>query len=81
MSGAQGSFVWVVGEGDLVELRPVRLAGESGDRALIADGLTAGERVVTEGVLKVRPGAKVSIAAAVAAPAPGPAPAGAEAAK
>jgi membrane fusion protein (multidrug efflux system) len=79
MSGAQGSFVWVVGQGDKVELRPVRLAGESGDRALIADGLTAGERVVTEGVLKVRPGAKVSIAAATAAPAPGPAQAGAEA--
>jgi membrane fusion protein (multidrug efflux system) len=81
MSGAQGSFVWVVGKGDAVELRPVRLAGESGDRALIADGLTAGERVVTEGVLKVRPGAKVSIAAAAAAPAPGPARAEVEAAK
>jgi membrane fusion protein (multidrug efflux system) len=81
MSGAQGSFVWVVGKGDLVELRPVRLTGESGDRALIADGLAAGERVVTEGVLKVRPGAKVSIAAAAAAPASDPTRAGAEAAK
>jgi membrane fusion protein (multidrug efflux system) len=81
MSGAQGSFVWVVGNGDAVALRPVTLAGESGDRALIAGGLQAGERVVTEGVLKVRPGAKVKVAAAAGAPAPGTAPAGAEAGK
>ena len=52
----------------MVELRPVRLAGESGDRALIGEGLQPGERVVVEGVLKVRPGAKVTIAAAGAAP-------------
>jgi membrane fusion protein (multidrug efflux system) len=67
MTSAQGSFVWVVGQGDVVELRPVRIAGESGDRTLIGDGLKAGERVVVEGVLKVRPGAKVVVAAAPAA--------------
>jgi membrane fusion protein (multidrug efflux system) len=63
MSGAQGSFVWVVGAGDAVELRPVQLTGESGELALVADGVKAGERVIVEGVLKVRPGAKVKIAA------------------
>jgi multidrug efflux pump subunit AcrA (membrane-fusion protein) len=63
MSGAQGSFVWVVGPGDVVDLRPVQLAGESGDLALVAGGVKAGERVIVEGVLKVRPGAKVKIAA------------------
>ena len=70
MSGAQGSFVWVVGAGDIVALRPVQLAGESGDLALIAGGVQAGERVIVEGVLKVRPGAKVKIATAGAPPAP-----------
>jgi membrane fusion protein, multidrug efflux system len=64
MSGAQGSFVWVVGAGDTVELRPVRLAGESGERVLVSEGIAAGERVIVEGVLKVRPGAKVQIAPA-----------------
>jgi len=79
MTSAQGSFVWVVGQGEVVELRPVRLAGESGDRALIGQGLQPGERVVVEGVLKVRPGDKVAIAAAGAAPAgPDAAPAAAE---
>jgi membrane fusion protein, multidrug efflux system len=74
MSSAQGSFVWVVGQGEVVELRPVRLAGESGDRALIGEGLQPGERVVVEGVLKVRPGDKVAVAAEPAAAPAGQAP-------
>jgi membrane fusion protein (multidrug efflux system) len=64
MSSAQGTFVWIVGKDDAVELRPVRLAGESGDLALLAEGVRAGERVVVEGVLKVRPGVKVKAVAA-----------------
>jgi membrane fusion protein (multidrug efflux system) len=72
MSSAQGSFVWLVGADDAVELRPVRLAGTVGERAVIAEGLAGGERVVVEGVLKVQPGVKVKIAAP-GAPAPGPA--------
>jgi len=72
MSSAQGSFVWLVGEGDAVELRPVRLAGMVGERAVVAEGLAGGERVIVEGVLKVQPGVKVTIAAP-AAPQAGPA--------
>jgi len=63
MTSAQGSFVWRVGDGDVVDLRPVRLDGTVGDRALVAEGLTGGERVIVEGVLKVQPGVKVTIAA------------------
>lgn len=59
MSSAQGNFVWVVGKGDVVELRPVRLAGEAADRAVLADGVAAGDRVIVEGVLKVQPGVTV----------------------
>jgi membrane fusion protein (multidrug efflux system) len=77
MSSAQGSFVWLVGEGDTVELRPVRLAGTVGERALIGEGLAGGERVVVEGVLKVQPGAKVTIAAPAAPAAPAATPDGA----
>ena len=78
MTSAQGSFVWLVGADDVVELRPVRLAGTAGDRALIAEGLEGGERVIFDGVLKVRPGVKVAIAKD-AAPAQG-APANSDAA-
>jgi membrane fusion protein (multidrug efflux system) len=74
MSSVQGTFVWVVGPGNVVELRPIKLGGDSGDRALIAQGLQGGERVITEGVLKVQPGAKVAIAAAAPAAAQGQAP-------
>ena len=72
MSGAQGNFVWVVGAGDAVELRPVGLGGNVGDRELITSGLKGGERVVVDGVLKVRPGAKVTIAKPAAAGPVGP---------
>lgn len=70
MSSAQGNFVWVVDKDDVVELRPVKLAGDASDRALIASGLTGGERVVVDGVLKVRPGSKVKVAAPAAAAGP-----------
>jgi len=63
MSSAQGSFVWLVGEGDAVALQPVRLAGMVGERAVIAEGLAGGERVIVEGVLKVQPGVKVKTVA------------------
>jgi membrane fusion protein (multidrug efflux system) len=63
MSSAQGSFVWRVGEGDVVELAPVRLAGTVGERAIIAEGLAGGERVIVEGVLKVQPGIQVKAVA------------------
>ena len=80
MSSAQGSFVWIVGTGDSVELRPVRLQGNVGERAIVAEGLEGGERVIVEGVLKVQPGVTVKIAApAAAGPPPADAP-GAEAA-
>lgn len=69
MSSAQGSFVWIVGKDDAVELRPVRLAGEAADRAVLAEGVAAGDRVIVEGVLKVQPGVKVKPVAAGAPPA------------
>jgi membrane fusion protein (multidrug efflux system) len=69
MSSAQGSFVWLVGEGDVVDLRPVRIDLTVGDVVVVAEGLAGGERVVIEGVLKVQPGVKVAIAAPGAAPA------------
>jgi membrane fusion protein (multidrug efflux system) len=72
MSSAQGIFVWTVGEGDKVELKPVRLGPAVGDRAVIVEGLQGGERVVVEGVLKVQPGVQVRVAQPGAVPAQPP---------
>jgi membrane fusion protein (multidrug efflux system) len=59
MHGAQGSFVWVVGEDQKAAPRPVKLGTGSGNNISVADGLVSGDRIVVDGVLKVQPGAPV----------------------
>ena len=59
--GQQGQFVYVVKEDHTVEVRPVRLDREVGSDAVIAQGLTPGERVVTDGQLRLTPGARVTV--------------------
>jgi multidrug efflux system membrane fusion protein len=61
-NGPKGSYVFVVGTDDTVDLRPVTVARSEGGEALIAAGLAAGERVVTDGASRLTRGAKVSIA-------------------
>ena len=57
--GAQGAFVWVIGAGEQVAPRPVELGTSSGNDVVVASGLSSGDRVVVDGVLKVQPGAAV----------------------
>ena len=52
-------FVYVVGAGDSVVARDVQPGEWSGTRWIIAKGLSAGERVVVDGLQKLRPGAVV----------------------
>jgi membrane fusion protein (multidrug efflux system) len=59
-------FVYVVSEG-LVEKRQVQLGRRIPGYVVIADGLAAGESVVTEGTHKVRDGARVESLEAKAA--------------
>ncbi|QXI36415.1 efflux RND transporter periplasmic adaptor subunit [Pseudomonas xantholysinigenes] len=47
---------WVVGEGDKAELRHIKATRTVGNQWLVEAGLKAGERVITEGVQRVRPG-------------------------
>ena len=51
--------VYVVGKGDSVSVRSVIGAGWVGDKWVIDSGLVAGDRVVVDGILKIRPGAVV----------------------
>src|SRR5439155_9401541 len=55
--GAQGMFVYVVRPDNTVLLRNVKLGPLDGQRQAIADGLAAGELVVTDGTDRLRPGA------------------------
>jgi len=60
----QGSYqVAVVNGENKVSIRPVTVADRVGTLWIVTDGLKAGERVIVEGLLKVREGAVVTIAA------------------
>ena len=61
--GQQGSYLYVVGADSTATLRPVAVERNQGDLAVISSGLTAGEQVVTDGQLRLSPGAKVLIRA------------------
>lgn len=53
-------LVAVVNANNGVELRPVKVAETIGSDWIIDEGLKAGERVIVEGIQKVRPGTTVS---------------------
>jgi membrane fusion protein, multidrug efflux system len=56
-----GQYVYVVTADRTAEMRPVTVSRQQGDEAVIAKGLSAGEEVVTDGQLRLTPGAHVSV--------------------
>jgi multidrug efflux system membrane fusion protein len=60
-SGQQGDYAYVVGADRRAQLRPVEVAQAGEAETVIAKGIAAGELVVTEGALKLRPDAAVEI--------------------
>jgi len=51
-----GRTLMIVGDGDKVEQRIVKLGDNSGDMVIVTDGLKPGERVITGQLQKIRPG-------------------------
>jgi len=66
------NFVWIIGSDNKATQRPVKVGETLGESVLILEGLKAGERIVVEGLQKVREGAPVQPMTA-AQMAPGPA--------
>ena len=64
LSDQQGSYVWVVGEGNKAEQRRIQLGQSTPVTAVISGGLKEGETVVVDGVQRVRPGVVVNPAPA-----------------
>ena len=60
-SGQQGDYAYVVTAERKAELRQVQVAQTSETEAVIAKGIAAGELVVTDGQLKLRPDAPVEL--------------------
>jgi membrane fusion protein (multidrug efflux system) len=56
---AKGHFVWVVEKDNKVEPRPVNLGDAHNNDWFVYDGLRAGDQVVVDGGLTLRPGALV----------------------
>ncbi|QDX81983.1 hypothetical protein B9N43_12430 [Denitratisoma sp. DHT3] len=61
--GPAGSYVYVVKTDHSVELRPVEVAAADQERIAITKGVAVGETVVSEGQLRLVPGAVVQIKA------------------
>jgi multidrug efflux system membrane fusion protein len=61
--GAQGTIVYVVKEDKTVSMRPVKLGPAEGERVAVESGVAPGEVVVTDGVDRLREGAKVEVTA------------------
>jgi membrane fusion protein (multidrug efflux system) len=68
MQGPQGQFVFAVDAENKASIRPISIGREVTNGWIVEKGLKAGDRIVTEGVIKVRPGAPVSVATATDKP-------------
>jgi multidrug efflux system membrane fusion protein len=59
--GPDGDYVYQVQADSTVKMQPVAIAGEVGDsHVMISSGVKAGDRVVTEGQFRLKPGSKVT---------------------
>ena len=56
-----GTFVYVVGQDLTAKQQPVKIGWNIGEETVIASGLQPGQIVVTDGQLRLTPGAKVEI--------------------
>lgn len=65
--GSQGVFVYVLDADNRVSMRTVTLGVTAEERLQVLTGLEAGERVVTEGVDRLRDGMQVKVASSPAA--------------
>ena len=64
LEGPQGKMLFVVDEKGLAQPRPVQVGNWAGEQWVITSGLKSGDRVIVDGVMKIRPGAPVTIAQA-----------------
>jgi len=58
--GPQGPMIYVLGENNVAQARPIRLGPEVPAGWVVREGLSGGERVVADGVIRVRPGQPVT---------------------
>jgi membrane fusion protein (multidrug efflux system) len=62
LEGPDGKFVYLVNSESKAEARPVELGDWQGDDWIVTAGLSPGDRVIVDGVMKIGPGAPVRVA-------------------
>ena len=60
-TGQRGQYVYVVKQGNAVEMRPVTVGQQIEQQAIIDRGVRPGETVVTDGQLRLTPGARITV--------------------
>ncbi|HWC64370.1 MAG TPA: efflux RND transporter periplasmic adaptor subunit [Rhizomicrobium sp.] len=68
INGPDGTYVYRVNDKNTVEMVPVSVAFDNGTEAAVKGNLKGGDKVVTDGGLRVLPGSKVSFRKPAAAP-------------
>jgi multidrug efflux system membrane fusion protein len=71
--GPSGTFVYVVGPDQTAVMRPVQAESPRGETAIIEQGVSEGEVVVTDGQNQLRPGSRVTVREPGKTPAQNPA--------
>lgn len=61
-TGAEGQYVYIIDDEMLAQVRRIEVLRTEGERAIIAKGLNAGERIVTRGQLRLGPKTRVQLA-------------------
>jgi multidrug efflux system membrane fusion protein len=61
VAGQQGSYVFVIQPDSSAATRPVKVDRTTGDIAIVTGELKPGDRVVTDGQLRLRQGSKVQV--------------------
>jgi membrane fusion protein, multidrug efflux system len=68
LEGPQGKFVYIVDENGTAQPRPVELGDWAGEAWVVNKGIQPGDRVITEGLMRLGPGAPVRVADAAGKP-------------
>ncbi|APV52216.1 multidrug transporter subunit MdtA [Betaproteobacteria bacterium GR16-43] len=60
-TGPQGTVVYAVKEDGTVSMRPIKLGPAEGEFVMVESGVNPGDKVVTDGIDRLREGAKVEV--------------------
>lgn len=57
----EGPYLYVIGEGNVVQLRKITLGAVQGNQIIISEGLESSDQVITDGHMRIYPGSTVEV--------------------